>query len=160
MSNIDDDNPLNIDGTGNDLPNNIWATTGNNILDGKGGSDELLGRHGLDTLTGGSGGDTFVWLYANETGVTTATADVVTDFNFADGDRLDFSSVDADVYADGEQSFTFIGLAAFSGTPGEINYYHAGGNTYVQLQTGTVADVEGVICLNGILTPEAGWFIL
>ena len=51
-------------------------------------------------------------------------------------------------------------MAAFSGTPGEINYTHSGGNTYIQLQTGTVADVEGVIRLDGIVTPEASWFML
>jgi Ca2+-binding RTX toxin-like protein len=169
MSNIDDDDPLNIDGTGNDLPNNIWATTGNNVLNGKGGADELLGREGVDTLTGGSGGDTFLWSYIKETGVTQATADVITDFNFAAGDRIDLSSIDANVYADGEQSFTFVGTtftlnpATPDNTdviPGEINYYHSGGNTYIQLQTGTSPDPEGVIRLNGIHTPQASWFVL
>ena len=85
---------------------------------------------------------------------------MITDFNFAEGDRIDLCGIDADVYAAGNQAFTFIGAAAFSGTPGEINYYHSGGNTYIQLQTGTSADVEGVIRLDGIVTPEASWFVL
>jgi hypothetical protein len=33
-------------------------------------------------------------------------------------------------------------VAAFSGRPGEINYYHIDGNTYIQMQTGTSPDVE------------------
>jgi Ca2+-binding RTX toxin-like protein len=160
LLNTDDDNPSNINGTGNELSNDISGTTGNNILDGEGGSDTLLGYGGLDTFIGGSGGDTFVWLYANETGVTAATADVITDFNFAAGDRIDLGYVDADIYADGDQAFAFIGTAAFSGTPGELRYYHSGGNTYIELQTGTAADVEGVIRLDGIHTPTASWFVL
>ena len=88
------------------------------------------------------------------------TGDFVWDFSPAEGDRLDVSGIDADVYAAGNQTFTFIGDAAFSGTPGEINYVHAGGNTIIQMQTGTSADVEGVIRIYGILTPEASWFVL
>ena len=37
---------------------------------------------------------------------------------------------------------------------------HSGGDTYIQLQTGTVADVEAVIHLVGVLTPQASWFVL
>ena len=51
-------------------------------------------------------------------------------------------------------------MAAFSGTPGEVRYYHADGNTFIEMQTGTSADVEGVIRLNGIHAPEASWFVL
>ena len=93
-----------------------------------------------------------------ETSVTAANADVVADF--AAGDRIDVSTIDADVYASGNQAFAFIGSAAFSGTPGEINYYHAAGYTFIQLQTGTSVDVEAVIRLDGILTPQASWFVL
>ena len=64
------------------------------------------------------------------------------------------------VYAADDQSFRFIGTSAFSGTPGEINYYHLDGNTYIQLQTGMSPDVEGVIRFDGIVTPEASWFFL
>jgi Ca2+-binding RTX toxin-like protein len=35
-----------------------------------------------------------------------------------------------------------------------------GGDTFIELQTGTSADIEGLIRLAGILTPEASWFLL
>ena len=48
----------------------------------------------------------------------------------------------------------------FYGNPGEIRYYQDGGNTYIEMQTGTSLDIEGVIRLDGNLTPQSGWFIL
>ena len=88
-------------------------------------------------------------------GFLLATSDGLNDYQ---GRPLgtDFSNV----YAAGNQAFTFIGNAAFSGAPGEVRYYQAGGNTYLQMQTGTSVDIEGVIRLDGIHTPEASWFVL
>jgi serralysin len=89
-----------------------------------------------------------------------ATADIIVDFDRPEGDELNLGGIDADITAAGDQAFTFIGTAAFSGTPGEIRYYHAGGYTYIEMQIGTAVDVEGVIRLNGIHKPEASWFVL
>jgi Ca2+-binding RTX toxin-like protein len=144
-------------GNGNDL---LWGETGNDLLDGDFGDDILVGGTGIDTLDGGTGGDLFVWASAEETGLTVSTADVISDFNVAQGDRIDVSLVDANVYANGDQAFTFIGNAALSGTPGEINYVYVGGDTIIQLQTGTSPDIEAAIRLPGIHVPEAGWFAL
>ena len=124
-----------------------WAETATILLDGDFGYDVLAGGAGIDTLSGGTHGDLFDWDFTDETGVTVATADLITDFNIAQGDRIDLSGVDADIYTNGDQAFTFIGTAAFSGNPGEINYFHSGGETIIQLQTGTSADVEAVIRL-------------
>ena len=44
--------------------------------------------------------------------------------------------------------------------PGEIRYNHADGDTFIELQTGTSEDIEGVIRIAGIVTPQANWFIL
>ena len=133
---------------------------GADVLSGHLGFDILVGGMDQDTMTGGADPDFFVWESAPEAGLDASTADVVTDFNFAEGDRLDLGSIDADAYAAGNQAFTFIGTAAFSGTPGEIRYYHSGGDTFIEMQTGTEVDIEGLIHLSGIHTPTAGWFIL
>jgi serralysin len=142
---------------------------GNDTLKGYGGDDQiwggydqdtLIGGDGLDVMFGGEGSDTFVWSYTTETGIDQATADRIRDFHVSENDRIDLSGIDADVYAPGNQAFTFIGSGAFSGTPGEINYYHVGNETIIQLQTGMSADVEAVIRLDGILTPQASWFVL
>ena len=172
---------------GNDGANVLNGDGGNDTLKGFGGADTLYGgerqRHAARAWTattrcggtattrswrrrprhlyGGSGADVFRWDATDETGLTAATADVI--YGLQPPRRateFDLSGIDADVYAAGNQAFTFIGTAAFSGTPGEINYFHSGGNTYIQMQTGTSADVEGVIRLAGIVTPEASWFVL
>ena len=137
--------------TGNELDNNIL---GNDL------GNTITGGLGHDWLQGNGGADFFVWTKTEETAVSQATADIIDDFDAAEGDRIDVAGVDADVYAAGNQAFTFIGTAAFSGTPGEINYVQANGKTYIQLQTGTTVDVEAVICIEGIVTPEASWFVL
>jgi Ca2+-binding RTX toxin-like protein len=141
---------------GNDT---LIGSEGDDTLEGGAGVDALIGGTGRDVLNGGSDADHFVFYYGdlanNEGG-----ADEIEDFNAAAGDVIDLSAIDADVFANFNQAFTFIGMAAFSGTPGEINYYHSGGNTYIQLQTGNVVDVEGVIRLDGIHNPDASWFVL
>jgi Ca2+-binding RTX toxin-like protein len=146
-----------LGGDHNDL---LDGMDGNDTLRGEDGNDRLTGGNGLDTLVGGAGADTFYWEATAETGVTFAAMDRITDFNFAQGDRINLSAVDADVYAAGNQAFTFIGTGAFSGTPGEINYYHDGGDTIIQMQTGTSADIEGGIRIAGIHTVDASWFVL
>jgi Ca2+-binding RTX toxin-like protein len=164
--------------TGSAHDDHLWGDNNVNVLPGMGGQDSLKGFGGADTLlggngndtlnggagadrlTGGAGGDTFLWSFTADTGVTIPTMDLITDFNFAQGDRIGLSAVDADVYDPGNQIFNFLGTAAFSGDPGEINYYHSGGETIIQMQTGTSVDIEGGIRLSGIHTPEASWFTL
>ena len=138
----------------------VQGMDGDDFLYGDGGNDQLTGGVGVDFMKGGGGADTFIWSSIDDTGTTAETGDFVEDFVPGDGDRLDVSGVDADIYAAGDQPFRFIGNAAFSGTPGEINYVHQDGHTIIQMQTGTSADVEGVIRIPGIVTPEASWFVL
>jgi Ca2+-binding RTX toxin-like protein len=130
------------------------------MLRGDNGHDILNGGAGRDDLYGGSGGDSFVWWDTSETGVTRGSADAVHDFNRTQGDVIDLSAIDANIHAAGNQAFSFIGTAAFTGTPGEIRYYHFGGDTYVEMQVSLLTDVEGVIRLDGIHNPTAGWFDL
>ena len=146
--------------TGNDLGNILYGNQFDNVLRGEDGNDHINPLEGADTLHGGNGADSFLWETVEGAGLTRATADRILDFSFAEGDRINISAIDADVYAGGNQAFTFIGNAAFSGTPGELNYVHADGNTYIQMQTGTSPDVEGVIRIDGIVTPQASWFVL
>ena len=48
-----------INGTGNDLQNNIYGNGADNVLTGNGGNDKIKGGAGNDTLIGGTGND---WL--------------------------------------------------------------------------------------------------
>lgn len=56
-----------IDGTGNALGNYIFGGSGNNVLNGLGGDDELNGMTGHDTLNGGDGDDYMMGDAGNDT---------------------------------------------------------------------------------------------
>lgn len=110
-------------GVGNDLDNIIVGNLGDDILEG---------RNGDDTLTGGEGADTFVYTDAD------LGHDMITDFNEAEGDRLDFSGMTGvHSYADllittddqgntvisyGETSVTLNGISADSLDGSEFDY--------------------------------------
>ncbi|HLO51809.1 MAG TPA: calcium-binding protein [Kamptonema sp.] len=71
-------------GPGNDL---LRGGQGNDRLNGDGGNDFLVGDRGIDLLTGGEGADTFVFR-RDEAAFNINQADVITDFNFREGDRI------------------------------------------------------------------------
>jgi RTX calcium-binding nonapeptide repeat (4 copies)/Glycosyl hydrolase family 12 len=101
---------------------------GNDRLDGGAGADSLQGGAGDDSLTGAAGADRFLWYYASK-------GDVITDF--ATGDRIDLRAIDSDTGRTGNQTFDFIGSAAFTGTAGDLRSVISGGQTRI------LADIDG-----------------
>ncbi|MEG4056568.1 MULTISPECIES: calcium-binding protein [unclassified Microcoleus] len=77
-------NDLIFGGFGNDI---LRGGQGDDDLDGNEGNDFLAGDRGVDVLTGGIGADIFV-LRSNDEAFGIDGADVVTDFNFDEGDRI------------------------------------------------------------------------
>jgi Ca2+-binding RTX toxin-like protein len=146
--------------TGNNLANQIVGNAGDNALSGEAGADVLIGARGVDIMRGGAGADTFVWRIENESSTQVAAMDLVVDFDPLAGDLIDLSGIDANVFAAGNQAFTFIGAAAFSGAPGEVNFVQVNGETIIQIQTGVVVDIEMGIRISGLVTPDASWFVL
>ena len=123
-----------IDGTGNDLANNILGNisanlltggAGNDSLNGADGNDTLDGGIGQDTLTGGTGTDTFRFTNATDTPV--ATPDLITDFDRVSKEKIDLSLIDANPAVNGVQAFTFIGTSQLTGA-GQLHYVAATGN--------------------------------
>src|SRR5207344_2212608 len=125
-----------INGTGNTLANVITGNTGTNTLSGGDGNDSLVGGAGNDTLTGGNnrdtqtggpGDDRFDFNALTESLPNTASLisrDVLTDFTgngALAGDQIDLTSIDADPGLAGDQAFTYIGAASFSGL-GQVRY--------------------------------------
>ncbi len=109
-------------GTGNDTLN---GNSGKDSVNGDDGADTLAGGEGQDTLTGGTGNDTFKYNVLTEMSDKSsfgyaANADTITDF--ATGDKIDLSGVDADTTLAGNQVFTFVGSNIFSGDAGELRY--------------------------------------
>ena len=91
--------------------------TGNDAADklnGLAGNDTLIGGLGKDTLTGGVGSDLFKFISLNDSSPLPKQADTITDFNHAQGDKIDLSDIDAKTEVEGDQAFTYIGTIAFS----------------------------------------------
>ncbi|MGZ5545647.1 MAG: beta strand repeat-containing protein, partial [Limisphaerales bacterium] len=71
---------------GSNFNDAIWGSSANESFDGGSGNDTINGGGGNDNLTGEGGADTFV--YADGGG-----ADIITDFNRAQGDTIDVRGV-------------------------------------------------------------------
>ncbi|HEY7808522.1 MAG TPA: Ig-like domain-containing protein [Croceibacterium sp.] len=94
----------------------IYGGHGADTITGGAGDDKIYGGAGADTLTGGAGNDTFAYMSAAHS--TSGATDLITDF--ASGDKIDLSAIDANTVHSGNDAFTFIDTAAFSGTAGEL----------------------------------------
>jgi Ca2+-binding RTX toxin-like protein len=96
---------------------------GDDHLDAGGGNDVLTGGAGADVLSGGFGADRFVFTLVSDS--APGSEDRITDLlsnDFAEGDIVDLLQIDADTGTMGDQAFTFILDAAFTGTAGELRY--------------------------------------
>jgi len=138
-----------------------FVGTGNaaaNVITGGAGNDTITGGAGADRLSGGAGADLFVYATVADSGA--AGRDTVTDFSSLEGDRVDFHLIDANTGVAGNQAFTFIGQAAFSGTAGELRY------AQVSTNAGIAGDVNGdgltdfSLSLTGTHALTAGDFVL
>ncbi|HEX8574354.1 MAG TPA: M10 family metallopeptidase C-terminal domain-containing protein [Allosphingosinicella sp.] len=100
------------DGTGNGLDNVITGNALANTLSGGAGNDRLVGGNGVDSLVGGLGNDIFVG-EINATKVASKSGPISLDrvLDFAAGDILDLSGIDANTGVAGDQAFTFVGHA-------------------------------------------------
>ncbi len=146
-----------LGGGGSDL---IVGADGADTLKGEDGDDRLYGGAGADVLTGGAGKDRFALADLDETGRDTAR-DLITDFKHAQGDRIDFSTLDADPTLGGRQAFIFIGAAAFTADhPGTVNYVIGATTTVVQINTNGDAAAEFQIELTGRVSLVAADFYL
>ena len=165
-----------IDGTGNDLANLLVGNSGDNALSGLGANDRLYGGGGNDTLSGGdgndyieggagqddfiggSGKDYFVFRDGDFGGATAASADRIEDFAY--GDRISLSPVDANTTLSGNQAFHFLGSSAFDGTAGALHYEQTGGDTYISGDTNGDGIADFMIKLDGLHTLSSGDFLL
>ncbi|HEY0012289.1 MAG TPA: Calx-beta domain-containing protein [Allosphingosinicella sp.] len=105
----------------------IFGGTGDDVLRGGAGSDLIFGGLGADTLQGGAGNDIFRY-QSVEDSPAMGDRDGIQDFTL--GDLVDLSRIDTDTETEGDQAFTFIGEAAFSGEKGELRYQNEAGNIW------------------------------
>jgi Ca2+-binding RTX toxin-like protein len=141
----------NINATGNTLANTISGNAGHNTISGG------LGK---DTLTGNTGSDTFRFQTIEDSANFEDTADIITDFSLAQGDRIDISGIDAVASSVADNAFVFIGSSAFSAA-GQVRFFASSGMTYVSLNTNSdLNNVELMIALTGQLTMQQSHFLL
>jgi Ca2+-binding RTX toxin-like protein len=148
--------------------NKLWGWAGNDVLIGGGGDDDLLGGDGNDTITGGvgtdrlyggAGADTFVFA-AEDVSTGIRTTDRIEDFSQCEGDRIDLGTIDADYTTEGNQSFAFIGTAAFTGTAGELRMFNRGDDTVLAGDVDGDGLADGYLVLAGFHALTAADFVL
>lgn len=94
------------DATGSDHDDQLTGSTGANALDGGAGNDVLTGGAGKDLLRGGDGADVFRFVSLRDSGLGTLH-DVIADF--ASGDHIDLSLIDAKAGFTRNDAFTWLG---------------------------------------------------
>ena len=149
-------------GSGSD---SIYGGADNDSLNGGADADTLYGEAGTDTLTGGGGRDMLYGGAGNDvfafddgdSGATVATADRIMDF--AAGDRIDLSAIDA-ITMDSTTPFSFIGTAAFTSTAGQLRYQFVGAETYIYGDMNGDGMADLVIRVQGNVALTAADFVL
>ena len=142
---------------GNDTLN---GGAGTDTLNGGAGNDILIGGPGLDTLNGGLGADTFQFVAGDSPGGNTrGTGDLIQDFNRAQGDKIDISTIDANTLVAGVQNFTLVefhtvaqGVATTGNDAGKIVLQSANGVTTVFLHTNNDGVADFTFQLTGTQT--------
>ncbi len=146
-------------GNGNDTLNGF---AGNDTLTGGYGADALMGGDGADTLVGGLGTDSLTGGAGNDVFKYNSVADLGNNYpyetitDFAAGDKIDLSAIDANLQQAGDQAFAFLGASGFTGTGGEL--YYSYGSLYGDMNGDTYLDFAITISGNYALT--ASDFIL
>ena len=133
-------------GAGSD---DLYGGRGDDVLNGGGNNDLLTGGMGADVMTGGAGADQFIFDYVVDSRIGAGQRDTITDLG--SGDRINLAKIDTDTNIDGDQAFSFIGTAAFSGSQGEVRLQSISGDDVVvevDQNADGIADME-ILVING-----------
>ena len=133
---------------------------GDDLLKGGAGADTLLGGAGSDDLYGGAGADVFVFRAASHSTLAASGRDTIHDFKAAAGDLIDLRAIDADKGQAGNQGFTFIGRAAFTGEEGELRFTRKAADTFVYGDVNGDGNADFALHLDGSLALKADHFLL
>ncbi|WP_199857822.1 beta strand repeat-containing protein [Erythrobacter sp. EC-HK427] len=137
----------------------LYGGDGDDTLIGRNGDDWLSGGAGFDNLRGAQGADTFAFADGDFAGLTVLTADRIAGYRSADGDKIDLSAVDA-ILGGGDDAFTFVGAAEFSGTAGELRWEVDRNQTMLLMDIDGDGGADLAIRVNGLHTLTEADFIL
>ncbi|MGO4525611.1 M10 family metallopeptidase [Microvirga sp. 2MCAF35] len=114
-----------VGGSGND---SLTGNEGRNHLIGGAGADKLYGLDGADILEGNAGADTFfggsgadIFDFNSRSDSLSSARDTIQDF-VRGTDHIDLRTIDANTVSSGDQAFSFIGGAGFTGHAGQLNF--------------------------------------
>ena len=133
--------------TGNSLVNRLAGLEGNDTISGGGGPDVISGGKGTDMLSGDGGQNIFRYESIQES-LPNGFRDRISGFQAGTTasfvDRIDLRPIDAKTNVIGNQAFTFIGTAAFSGISGQLRISPSGSTTIVSgdVNGDSVADFQ------------------
>lgn len=145
-------------GAGNDT---LVGNAGNDKLYGESGSDTLRGGAGKDTLYGGTGKDYFDFDKITESGITSGTRDIISDFSKSQGDKIDLRTIDAKAGGTSNDAFSFLSKAPSSdGTSSNGKLWYASGVLYGSTDTDKAAEFSIQVTLTGIATTDASDYVL
>lgn len=145
---------------GNNAANKLYGGAGSDKLQGGGGNDFLSGGAGKDSLTGGKGNDIFDFNTISETSAG-ISRDVINDFSAVD--KIDLSTIDANVGLTGNQAFTLTTGASFSGSfsgAGKLYYDTSTHILWGNNDADAQADFSIQVKLSGLTNLSAGDFVL
>lgn len=94
-----------------------------------------------------------------DTSAARSLADQIEDFT-AGADLIDLSAMDANTLLGGDQAFSFIGNAAFSGAAGQLHYVQTASYTYLEGDTNGDGTADFSIRLTGTLALAESDFVL
>ena len=146
--------------TGNAGANRLGGLGGDDVLNGGAGDDRLVGGAGLDRLAGGHGADSFVFLSAADSTVAFDGRDVIRDFSISQGDRINLGAIDANAGRAGNQTFSYIDDARFSGHAGELSARSVANGTLISADLNGDRAADLAILLDDRLSLGADSFIL
>jgi Ca2+-binding RTX toxin-like protein len=151
---------IDASGLSNRVALNIDGGAGNDTISGSANADTINAGAGADNLTGGAGKDRFDYDSVLDSGTAKGSRDIIQGFDFGNtattGDKIDLSTIDANITTSGNQAFKFIGAASFS-APGQVNVFNDSGNTIIQLNTDFDLFAESQIQVNDGATLAAHW---
>ena len=135
------------------------STAASETLTGTAGPDLFYLGGGLDSVLGLAGLDRFRFQQA-ALGPAASNATTMEDFNRADGEKLDLGLIDAIAGTLIDEPFSFIGTAAFDGTPGQLRWEDQGTVRMIQGNTGGDTTAELTIFVKAAGPVDATWFVL
>jgi len=124
--------------SGRDGNDTINGAAGNDNIYGDNGNDVLTGGAGRDYLSGGAGNDIFDFNGAGELGFGVA-ADQIDSF-VRGQDKIDLSTIDANVGLTGNQAFSFVSSFSGSNATGQVKY--VGGVISISTDANSAAEYE------------------